>query len=172
MVDLVFLPEKSIISLAVRENFVVSPQNPTFTALGSLIVNKILEISPNFALIEYSENEFLAICEICNLELDSLKIDICREFNNENMLVLKGEKIPIKINKRNSKSFGFYAFPMVPRGIKYGCFEKMIAISGLKDAYELVMEKGIIKCRYRDGVLMVFFNKKTQGKTFKGFRKN
>lgn len=158
-----------MISLAVRENFMVSPQNPTFTALGSLIVDNLLEISPNFALIEFSENQFLAICEICNLELDSLKIDISREFNNENMLVLKGEKIPIKNNKKN---FGFYAFPMVLGGIKYGCFEKMIAISGLKDAYELVREKGITKCRYRDGVLMVFFNKKTQGKGFKGFRKN
>jgi len=156
LVDLIHNSDTSQISLGLKDDFQVSPQNPTFTALGSLIINNLSEFEPKFELIEYAENEFVGTFEICNLELETLKIDISREINNENILLVRGNKLQLNTGSKKGKFLGFLGLPPMG-GIKYGLFEKLISISGLKDDYLFVKEEGKVKFSYRDGVLLVYF---------------
>lgn len=161
LVDLIYDPDTQYISLILKdESLCVTPQNPTFTALGSLIVNNLSEFEPKYELIEYSDNEFVIAFEICNLEVETMKVEITREINNENMLILRGNKVQINTNY-SKKKFNNLGLPNLG-GVKYGLFEKMISISGLKDEYLLKMENQKPKVTYKDGVLLVFFSKKVR----------
>ena len=171
IIDLAFDHDTNIISLDLKENFLVTPQNPTFTALVSLIINNISEFEPKFELIEYAENEFVAVFEICDLEVETLKIEISREINSDNMLIVRGNKLSTTTGSKKGKFHAFSGLPPLG-GIKYGQFEKLISISGLKDDYFLVKDKdGKTKHSYQDGNLMVFFRKKLKKPPIKGFSK-
>lgn len=170
LVELLYDPDTQYISLKLKdENLCVAAQNPTFTALGSLIVNNLSEFEPKYELIEYLDNEFVCAFEICNLEIQTLKVTISREINNENLLVLRGNKIQANINnKKNNKWGGQLGVINNNGGMKYGLFEKMISIGPLKDEYLIKEENGKQKIIYKDGVLLVFFSKKIR--KVKGFK--
>ena len=165
LIDLVYDKESQLITLKFKEEgWSVTPQNPTFTALGSLIVNNLSEFEPKFELIEYSDNEFVCSFEICSLEIESLKPDICREINNENLLIIRGSKTPITSSILKKWKYAGALGLQQLGGIKYGNFEKMISITGLKDEYYIKKVDGKPKISYRDGVLLVFFTKKDKTK--------
>lgn len=148
--------ESDTIKLKKEQSIELIPQNPTFTALGSMLINTLSDFDPVYELSEYEQNKLICKLEIPNLQKSGLEIDIERD-NQFHLLVVKGVKGESLMNE---KSLANNKLRIHSGDIKWGKFEKWIQLGNLIDVIEFDCdEENRAKLSYENGVLSIFMNR-------------
>jgi len=144
--------ENNFIQLKKHESIELIPQNPTFTALGSMLINNLSDFDPNYELIEYEPNKLVCKLEIPNLKKESLELTIDRD-NQFHLLVIKGIKGESLMNE---KQIPTNKIKIHSGDIKWGKFEKWIQLGNLVDIIEFDKdEDDYPKMTYENGIFSV-----------------
>ena len=151
--DINLYEEENVIKLKKNPLVELIPQNPTFTALGSMLINNLSDFDPIYELIEYEQNKLVCNLEIPNLQKGSLELSIERD-NQFHLLVVKGMKGESLMNE---KDLPLNKLKIHSGDSKWGKFEKWIQLGNLIDVIDFDYDENeTARISYESGVVNVF----------------
>ena len=126
--------EADVIKLKENNSIELIPQNPTFTALGSMLINNLSDFDPNYELIEYEPNKLVCNLEIPNLVTNDNTPEYSIERDNQShLLVVKGIKGESLMNE---KEISTNKLKIHSGDIKWGKFDKVVQLGNLVDVID------------------------------------